>query len=197
MNQGQLARWPVPPGVPRGGALLWRAPRPVSTVLFTALRDQRAGSTLRRRVITDALRSGLNLMNLGEADLALRFYDPECEVHIGAGWPLDAEPVYHGHAGWREAIRLWAQVATLSFVAEEVLDMGGSCFTVLMWVKLTGAESGASVPPIQAAWTYTLRRGLIVRLDARHDGWDAAPTDLAAALQRETSATERASSTPA
>jgi hypothetical protein len=97
--------------------LLWRTPRQVSTVLFTALRDQRAGSRLRRRVITDALRSGLNLMNLCEADLALRFYDPKGEVHIGAGWPLDAEPVYHGHVGWREAIRLWAQVATLSFVA--------------------------------------------------------------------------------
>jgi hypothetical protein len=76
-----------------------------------------------------------------------------------------------------------------------VLDMGGSCFTVLMWVKLTGSESGASVPPVQAAWTYTLRRGLIVRLDARHDGWDAAPDDLAAALQREASAIEEARST--
>jgi hypothetical protein len=161
----------------------------VATALFKAIRGQPAGSPLRRRVITDGLRAGLNLMNLGEADRALRFYDPDCEVHIGAGWPLDAEPVYHGHAGWREAIRLWAEAATLSFVTEEVLDMGGPCFTVLMWVKLTGAESGASVPPVQAAWTYTLRGGRIVRLDARHDGWDAAPADLAAALERETSAT--------
>lgn len=55
-----------------------------------------------------------------------------------------------------------------------------------MWVRLTGTESGASVPPVQAAWTYTLRRGLVVRLDARHDGWDAAPEDLAAALRRVT-----------
>jgi hypothetical protein len=196
MNQGEVVRWQIPPGAPRASALLWRAPRPVSTALFAAVLDQPAGSSLRRRVITDALRSGLNLMNLGEADLALRFYDPACEVHIGEGWPLDAEPVYNGHAGWRSAIRLWEQAATLSFVAEEVLDMGGPCFTVLMWVKLTGSESGASVPPVQAAWTYTLRRGLIVRLDARHDGWDAAPADLAAALERETTASEKASSTP-
>ena len=55
-----------------------------------------------------------------------------------------------------------------------------------MWVRLTGTESGASVPPVQAAWTYTLRRGLVVRLDARHDGWDAAPEDLSAALSRVT-----------
>jgi hypothetical protein len=34
----------------------------------------------------------------------------------------------------------------------------------------------------------TVPRGLVVRLDARHDGWDAAPADLAAALRRETSA---------
>ncbi|GAH88414.1 unnamed protein product, partial [marine sediment metagenome] len=53
-----------------------------------------------------------------------------------------------------------------------------------MWVRLTGTESGASVPPVQAAWTYTLRRGLVVRLDARQDGWDAAPEDVAAALRR-------------
>jgi hypothetical protein len=197
MSQGELVRWRVPPGVPRGGALLWRAPRPVSAALFTTIRGQPAGSPLRRRVITDGLRAGIGLMNLGEADRALRFYDQACEVHIGAGWPLDAEPVYHGHAGWRDAIRLWEQAVTLSFVTEEVLDMGGPCFTVLMWVKLTGTESGASVPPVQAAWTYTLRRGLVVRLDARHDGWDAAPADLAAALQRETSAAEKASSTPA
>lgn len=55
-----------------------------------------------------------------------------------------------------------------------------------MWVRLTGTESGASVPPVQAAWTYTLRRGLVVRLDARQDGWDAAPEDVAAALRRVT-----------
>jgi hypothetical protein len=133
----------------------------------------------------------MGLMNLGEAERALRFYDPVCEVHIGAGWPLDAEPVYHGYAGWLAAIRLWEQAATLSFVAEEILDMGGPCFTVLMTVSLTGTESGASAPPVQAVWTYTLRSGLIVRLDARQDGWDVAPAELAAALQRLTPATAR------
>jgi hypothetical protein len=196
MNQGEVARWPVPPGVPRSGALLWRVPRSVAP-LFMAVLGRPAGSPLRRRVITDALRAGMGLMNSGEADRALRFYDPECEIHIGQGFPLDAEPAYHGHAGWLAAIRLWEQVATLSFVAEELLDMGGPCFTVLMWVSLTGTESGASAPPVQAVWTYTLRGGLFVRLDMRHDGWDTAPTELAAALQRLTPATEEPSSTPA
>ncbi len=195
MNRGEVVRWPVPPGVPRSGALLWRMPRPVAP-LFMVVLGQPAGSPLRRRMITDALRAGMGLMNSGEADRALRFYDPACEIHIGAGFPLDAEPVYHGHAGWLAAIRLWEQVATLSFVAEEVLDMGGPCFTVLMWVSLTGTESGASAPPVQAAWTYTLCSGLIVRLDMRNDGWDAAPTELAAALQRLTPAIEKPSSTP-
>jgi hypothetical protein len=160
----------VPPGVPRWGALLWRAPRPASAALFTALRDRPAGSPLRRRVLTDALRAGMGLMNLGEADRALRFYDPACEIHVGAGFPLDAEPVSHGHAGWLAAIRLWEQEATLSFVAVELLDMGGPCFAVLMSVSLTGTESGASPPPVQAVWTYTLRRGLIVRPAARRMG---------------------------
>ena len=196
MNQGEVVRWPVPRGVPRSGALLWRVPRPVAP-LFMAVLGRPAGSPLRRRVITDALRAGMGLMNSGEADRALRFYDPACEIHIGAGFPLDAEPVYHGHAGWLAAIRLWEQVATLSFVAEEVLHMGGPCFTVLMWVSLTGTESGAAVPPVKAAWTYTLRSGLIVRLDMRNDGLDAAPTELAAALQRLTPTTEKPSSTPA
>lgn len=196
MSQGEVVRWPVPSGVPRWGALL-PLPRPMAATLFSTIRGQPPGSPLRRRVITDALRAGMNLMNLAEADRVLRFYDPACEVHIGAGWPLDAEPVYHGHAGWRDAICLWEQAATMSFTAEEVLDMGGPCFTVLMWVRLTGTESGASVPAIQAAWTYTLRRGLVVRRDARHDGWDAAPADLAAALRRVTPATGNTSPTPA
>lgn len=197
MNRTEVVRWPVPPGVPRWGALLWRAPQPASAALFTALRDRRAGSPLRRRVLTDALRAGMGLMNLGEADRALRFYDPACEIHVGAGFPLDAEPVYHGHAGWLAAIRLWEQEATLSFVADELLDMGGPCFTVLITMSLTGTKSGASPPPVQAVWTYTLRRGLIVRLDLRHDGWDAAPAELAAALRRLTPETAEPSPTPA
>jgi hypothetical protein len=197
MSQGEVVRWPVPRGVPRGSALLWRAPRPVSAALFTALRDRPAGSALRRRVLTDALRAGMGLMNLGEAERALRFYDPACEIHVGPGFPLDSEPVYHGHDGWLAAIRLWEQEATLSFVAEELLDMGGQCFTVLMTMSLTGTKSGASPPPVQATWTYTLRGGLITRLDVRHDGWDAGPAELAAALQRLTPEAEKPSPTPA
>ena len=197
MSEGEVVRWPVPSGVPRGGAFLWRAPRPMSKALFTVLRDRPAGSPLRRRAITDALRAGMSLMNLGEADRALRHYDSACEIHIGPGFPLDAEPVYHGHAGWLAAIRLWEEVADLSFVAVEVLDMGGPCFTVLMWMSATGIESGASTARVQAVWTYTLRRGLIVRLDVRNDGWDSAPDELAAALGRLTPATENPSSTPA
>jgi hypothetical protein len=197
MNRGDVVRWPVPPGVSRSGEWLWRMPPPVWAALFPAVVNRPAGSPLRRRVLTDALRAGMGLMNLGEAERALRFYDPACEIHVGAGWPLDAEPVYHGYDGWLAAIRLWEQAATLSFVAEEMLDMGGPCFTVLMTVSLTGTESGASAPPAQAVWTYTLRRGLIVRLDMRHDGWDVAPAELAAALQRLTPATEQPTSTPA
>src|SRR5919201_3361138 len=201
MNQGQVVRWPVPQGVPLQAALLRRAPQPLRAALFAAVLGRPAGSPLRRRLLGDAVRVGFDLLNHrdqhGVVDQILRFYDPACEVHVGPGFPLDAEPVYHGHAGWREAIRLWEQVATLSFVAEEVLDMGGPCFTVLMRVGLTGTESGASAPPVQAVWTYTLRSGLIVRLDMRHDGWDAAPTELAAALERMTPAIEKPSSTPA
>ena len=85
----------------------------------------------------------------------------------------------------------------MSYVAKEVLDMGGPCVTVLVSVNLTGTESGAAVPSVESVWTYTLRRGLIARVDLRNDGWDAAPAELAAALQRLTPETETASPTPA
>jgi hypothetical protein len=117
-------------------------------------------------------------------DRILRFYDPACELHVGAGLPFDLEPVYRGHAGWRAMLRAWDDASTLSFVAKEALDMGGPCYTSLVSVGLTGSESGASAPPVQAVWTYTLRRGLIVRQDVRHDGWDGAADELAAALGR-------------
>lgn len=36
--------------------------------------------------------------------------------------------------------------------------MGEPCFTVLMTMSVTGTKSGASPPPVRAAWTHTLRR---------------------------------------
>src|SRR5919201_300596 len=199
MNQGQVVRWPVPQGVPLQAALLRRAPQPLRAALFAAVLGRPAGSPLRRRLLGDAVRVGFDLLNHrdqhGVVDQILRFYDPACEIHVGPGFPLDAEPVYHGHPGWRALIRAWDETAAMSLVPKEALDMGGACFAVLVSVGITGTESGASTPA-QAVYTYTVRRGLIARQDMRIDGWDAAPAELAAALQRLIPETEKPSPTP-
>ena len=113
----------------------------------------------------------------------LRLYDPALEFHIGPGFPLDAQPVYVGHDGLRAFLRLWDEVAAISFVCEEVLDMGGPCFGVLLSSSVTGGESGVSIPPVRTVSTYTLGRGCVVRQELRNDGWESAPEALKAALQ--------------
>lgn len=181
-------RWPIPPGVPRWAALVHHAPPSVQSALFRLILGQPAGSPLRRRVVTTSLRIGWAEFAQREDDRAfdrvLRSYDPACEIHIGPGFPIDAESVYRGHDGLREFMRLWDEVSAVSFVCEEALDMGGPCFGLLLSVGMTGTKSGAPAPASHAVCTYSIRRGLIVRQDLRNDGWDVAPEELTAALRR-------------
>ena len=192
MSEGELVRWAVPPGVPATARVLVRAPQPIRPLLARVTLGRPVTSRLRRRVVTDLIRLGFHLLKhrdqRGAVEQILGFYAPNCEIHIGPGFALDAQPVYLGHAGWRAVMRLWDEVGALSFTPREVLDMGGECIGVLVSVSLTGVESGAQAPPVQAVWTYTLRQGLIVRQDVSHDGWETGPAELAAALERSTSA---------
>ena len=114
----------------------------------------------------------------------LRLYDPEFEFHIGPGFPIDAQSVYVGHDGMRSFLRLWDEVVALSFVCEEVVDMGGPCVGLLLSVVMTGGESGATPPPVHTVSTYTFARGLVVRQHLRNDDWESAPEELRAALER-------------
>jgi hypothetical protein len=160
----------------------------VRAALLGAVARRPAGSALRRRVLTNSVRIGFDEMgqrgDRRRVDRMLRLYDPGCEIHFGPGFPLDAQPVYVGHDGVYAVLRLWDEVSTLSFVCEEVLDMGGPCFGLLVSVTLTGSESGVSVPPSRGVSIFTLARGGIVRQVWRNDGWEVAPDELTAALQR-------------
>ena len=184
----ELVTWPVPPGVPGWGPLLMGMPRSVRAAVLGLAAHRPAGSLLRRRVLTDAVRTGFDDLNHREdgrrLDRMLRIYDPAFEFHIGAGFPLDAQPVYLGHDGLRAFMRLWDEVATVSFVCEEVLDMGGPCFALTVSANMIGDESGVSLPPENMTCAYTLERGGVVRQDMQMAGWEAAPEELRVALER-------------
>ncbi|HEX2129044.1 MAG TPA: nuclear transport factor 2 family protein [Solirubrobacterales bacterium] len=184
MTAESVVRTTVPRAEPGAAAkaLMVSAPRPLSRATLGALARLSARSPLRRRLLVALVVTGLDVLNRRDLDALLRFYDPECEIRLGPGWPLDLDPVQRGHAGALAILAAWDEVGELSFVPEEILDMGGPAFALLVSVRMKGAASGADPRPLRSVWTYRLERGLIAGQTMRNDGWDAGAAELSEAL---------------
>ena len=135
---------------PRLHAAWWRLPR---------------HSRLRRVILARLIRQGYAAANRRDFDLLLTNLDPGVEFRPGPiALMTDADPVYHGHHGYREFWRVLLEAfEDVRLDPEEILDLGDRW---LFTVNLNGHGARSGVPINQQIFqVFTLRRGLIVRQD--------------------------------
>ena len=74
------------------------------------------------------------------------------------------EPVFHGHDGYRQAVANWLDAfEDIHWDAEEMLDFGDA---LLVSTHQRGRGSGSGIAVSKPVFqVYTLRRGMVVRLE--------------------------------
>ena len=107
----------------------------------------------------------------GDNEEALTHIHPEVVYDITRNSPEGA--IFHGHEGLREGLLLWLDTWDDYWVEiDEVIDAGADRVVVAARQGGRGRETGADVTT-DVAWIYTIRDGMIVRIET-HPSKDAA-----------------------
>ena len=151
--------------------LLLAVPR-AARVLGRILAGRRAGSRIRRALITRVIRTGFAANNRLDYDALFVFYERGIEVRLtGGGARVDLDPVYWGYEGLRKVNEDWrAGFDQFQFEPCEVIDPGGDRFGLL--VDFHGQTSGM-VTRQRSGFVIILRDGLAMRQDFYWDSEDA------------------------
>jgi hypothetical protein len=113
-------------------------------------------------MLVRGLRQGYAAANRRDFDRLLISLDPGIELH--PMFPLDFEPNYYGHDGYREAWRVALEAfEDLRLDPLELLDLGDRWLITVEW-NGHGAGSGVSISQ-QGFQLFITRRGLVVRQD--------------------------------
>lgn len=105
-----------------------------------------------------------------QLDAGIHFLAPDIELHLTGVFP-DLDPVYRGHEGVRRFAALFiAPWEELSLNAERFFDLGERVLTLSRF-EARGRD-GIEVN-LEMAHVWTLRGGLVVRMDAYADRGEA------------------------
>jgi ketosteroid isomerase-like protein len=130
--------------------------------LETYWRDPRAGTSASEFETGDLRR---------QTEKVLAFLHPDCEVNV-VGEILFGGPV-RGHLGW---LKLWDEVLAVSerysTSVGELGDLGGGVVLAVGTLAVKWKESGMEQTETMC-WLFTLREGLIVRIDSYRDRGEA------------------------
>jgi len=108
------------------------------------------------------------LTSTAGADLSgwLEFMSPEIELHLSGVFP-DLEPVYRGHDGVRQFVArfnaTWDELVSDAYRYEDLGDR------VLSLTHMRGRGRGGIEVVLEMGHVWTLRDGLVVRMDAFAD----------------------------
>jgi uncharacterized protein len=99
-------------------------------------------------------------------DKALEFLAPDVELHLSGTFP-DLDPVYRGHQGVRDFSALFnSPWEKLELEAERFIEVDGR---VLVLSRFHGIGRDGIDLRLPLAHLWTLRDGLVVRMDAFRD----------------------------
>lgn len=120
------------------------------------------------------MRRAADAWNSGEMEAGLRLVDPEVEVEVAMGTPMDG--VYRGHEGLTQMLgEFWNQFETYRSELTECITTGDEVFLGVLHLG-TGKGSGVTVE--MPGWQVcTVRNGRIVRwrnLMTREEALEAA-----------------------
>ena len=122
-------------------------------------------SRVRRALLARSVALGYAAANRRDFDVVLVGFDPELEDRPSPELtPPDMEPVFHGYDGYRRLWRHWLDAfEDIQWDAEEMLDFGHA---LLVSAHQRGRGSGSGIAVSKPVFQlYTLRRGIIVRLE--------------------------------
>ena len=122
----------------------------------------------------EIVRRASDAWNDGEFEAALRLIDPEIEVEVAGGTPVDG--IYRGHEGLAKMLsEFWSQFETYRSELIECIPAGDEVFLAVLH-RGTGKGSGAIVE--MPGWQVcSVRNGRIVRwrnLKTREEALEAA-----------------------
>jgi hypothetical protein len=167
---GVIVRWEIEPlrrsrrGVDER---LWLAAPWLLRPLVSLAVRVRPGSRFRRAVLSRALLLGSEANNRGDYEALSAWLNPEVELHVypdePEARPVDAEPVYHGRAGYVEGCEVWkAGFGEHRFELRELVDPGGNRFGARVEAVGRGGASGIETRRTQFhVWQFD--RGLLRR----------------------------------
>jgi ketosteroid isomerase-like protein len=102
----------------------------------------------------------MDAWNNGDYDAVLSYMDPEIEVEIAMGSPVDG--LYHGHTGLIQSMtEFWSEFASYQSVLRECIPAGDD---LLLAVTHRGKGQGSGVEVELSHWQVaTIRDGQLVR----------------------------------
>jgi hypothetical protein len=139
---------------------------------------ERAGSRMRRWLLTRALTAGWGALDRLDFEYLGRYYDPEVTLVYGKGMPMDVAPLVHG---WTDVCRELERMYEVWIGDQqplEVIDVGGAFMAARVELSLTGTASGIEMKR-DTVILYEISRGKVLRQwnstdDAEIEEWLAA-----------------------
>jgi ketosteroid isomerase-like protein len=147
--------------------------------MLRRLEREPAGSSLRRSVLTRALRVSFAANNRRDYVAMASSFHPDIEfVPPGRGESgLDFDPVYRGPDGVQRFVEQWKSgFGEFRYEPREIADAGGRRFAARIGLIGTVGESGAEVADEYGS-VYTSEDGLLRRI-VNHFDWEDALADL-------------------
>jgi ketosteroid isomerase-like protein len=120
----------------------------------------------------EILRSLYEVWGPHQVEAALRFFDPDCEMHSEVAGP-GGSPL-RGHEGVKTYWKWRAPDSNLAVSANEFIDLGDGRVLVPETAHFQRAGSEGNYMKVWPATLWTLRNGKVVR-------WEAFPTRTKAA----------------
>jgi ketosteroid isomerase-like protein len=124
-----------------------------------------------RRALDEAGRPGVDVLDDHALDLAMQVFHPQVEFHEDPRFPEAS--VYRGRDALRSYFKRFSgEFDPFVWAVEELLDAGDERVLALIHVYGRGKGSGADFDT-RAAWLFTMKDDLAVRIDAFLDRAEA------------------------
>jgi ketosteroid isomerase-like protein len=121
----------------------------------------------------ERIRDGYAAFNSGDMPAFVESMSEDVEIRPVLGEAIGGGDVFRGHEGavrWRETVN--SSLRSFQADVEEIIPAGPGIYVVLVRFSGTGTASGVDVTG-DAANIFTMRDGLVVRMDSYRDRGEA------------------------